>query len=276
MDTHDKQRTDGNGFSPFLLAFALAFAGLTARGGEPPVAADPELESIKKFVIECQKAGHERGDFETYIRQWGDEAKLVAARGPKPGQYETTLNREQIGETRRLRMLASPWKNLKLTFREISIARDGNQVVLKWTTEATHEGGKEVVSEVYTLAKTDDGWRVVENRYWPQLLIFGNLKMEFTPEMWKQLDSYIDDPPAGEEVEIADYFFSRRFQEGYQLTLERTKAADADAVDWLDRAKFAFQIGLTADALDSYRTARELDPEAPLPEFVVQALKARE
>lgn len=271
------RRTSASRTLTIKIVCLLAVVGCgaeTSKGGDQ-AQPDPELESIKTFVLDCQRAGYVRNDFKVYDRQWADGAKLICGRGPTAGKHETTLNREQIRETRQLRMAVPPREGLELEFRDVEIVRDGPHVRLTCTTAIQFGGLEEVVGEQYLLARTDEGWRVIENRFWP--IQWADVPpTRFTPEFWLQLDDAIDSAPRGEELELGLFYLAHRYGAGFQLALRRTLRPSATVADWLYRAEFAYRLGLCDDALESWRSARKLDPEAAIPDFAVHAIKSSE
>ena len=228
-----------------------------------------EGEAIKSLVLEAQRAGFEKHDFKKYMTQWADDARIVFGRTEQPGKHETVYDRQQIEATRRLRFQGKP--RYKVAYRNVRVEvdGDGDEAILRLRSEATWTTGSETGDEVYRLRRTDDGWKVYENRYRLVRNQYGDEATNYDTKKWRELDAKIDVQRVfGNRRGVAFALYDAwRFREAHQAMKRQTAATDAAADDWVFRGAAAVMAGDAEDAKASFAKALSLDPEVRLPDY---------
>src|SRR5262249_54463674 len=148
----------------------------------------------KDVVFDCTRAGFERGDLATFMKQWTEDAKIIDCRQEKPGRYDHTVNRKQVEAMQRLMFSGLPEGGFKVTFESPRMEVTGDKAELrvrtvqKWGEEGANY---EKESEIYLLRRTSEGWRVYENRAWPIESKEGEKSIDYDAKGWETLDAQV-------------------------------------------------------------------------------------
>ena len=253
-----------------VLLFCLLFAQV--------LHADEEAD-ITKLVQDSQRAGFERHDISGYLSIWSKDARIVGGRSERPGRYETVLKRDQIEATRTLRFKAKAPENVKLDFINVTAKVDGDTAVLRYQAKYSRASEhSESVHEIYRLRKTNDGWKVYENRYWPVEIRLHDHVVKYNDKAWRRLDAEVTRQAAAGDfaAHINALFDAFRFSEAYSVCKKEAVNIPDDADVWIFRGHAAMLTGHAKDSLASFRKSRELDAKAPIPRWVRAADKASE
>jgi len=232
-----------------------------------------DKEAIEKVVFDAQRAGVERGDLQAYLAQWTKDARIIAGRGPIKGEFEITLDRQQIEDTRRLRFSWRPveYGNWKLGFRDVQTTITGDHAQMKLKSTVTVAYSRETVGEIYKLRRTKDGWRVYENRFWPiETKQAINRITKYDAATWKQLDADVDrfkneDKPL--QV-LGALQAAYRWKEAHKQAKTVFSSPKISAREWLSRAGTALQAGDADDAIYSFKMAKKIEPQLEIPSAV--------
>ncbi|HLA83878.1 MAG TPA: nuclear transport factor 2 family protein [Thermoguttaceae bacterium] len=262
--------------SIFLTA-AILFMPLTLVASEDsrpdPPKLDGEAKAIADFVLNSQVAGIRDRDVATYMSIWSDDAVFMVGRGEKPGLYDIAWTRAQVEESGRVKSAAGPDKDVKLTHDDVRVELSGDRAVLTCKTRFTTDGFLRVSREIFRLRKTNEGWRVHENRLWPLYYQRRGKTTTYTPEKWKELDADVARCQDGEYLWalLAALAEAWRFKETYAQAKEITEENEDQPAAWLWRAHTAEALGHIQDSLASYRRALALDPKSQVPDYVKAA-----
>jgi hypothetical protein len=230
--------------------------------------ADDE-QQIRDLIVTAQRAGFEKNDLDGYMKQWADDAQIIAGRGPEPGEHDTTLDRKQIEATRRVRFETLPKlfssDPLKLQFEDLKIDVSGGQAVVRATAKVSYgESGEfyEQVKEIYKLRRAPDGWRVYSDRFWLEETKTPDGATRFDAEKWEQFDAEVAAARKSNDPRrlVPALMAAMRFAEAHTIAKQITANDDDD--DWHLRGWAALQAGDASDAVRSFQKAKLLEPDA--------------
>lgn len=221
-------------------------------------------------VKTAQKAGFERGDYETYMSIWAPDAKIVSGRGPKPGKFDGVTSRSDIAKTRRMRISSIPKGLLKLTFQNVAVSVDEDVATMDTVAriDIGEDGDREVVHEVYRLRKIDGKWRVFEDRFWPVSGKTDGQLTTYDEATWKRLDAAVAENETPSPASLEALMKAFRFSEAFVVSQKLTDLNPKDAQAWSTRGWIAIAAGKGDDALNAFKTALRLDPDAVVPPSV--------
>lgn len=230
---------------------------------------DADSASIRRVVEETQRAGHQRHDLDKYMSLWATDAKIIGGRSEERGDYDTTLTRNQIEATRRLRFRAAPVKSMKLTFENTEVRVKENLATLGHQVTVSMSGYVEAVREVYCLRKTAGVWKAYENRWWPIKMGDADQPVEYTPEAWRALDQQVVEAKqlGNPEVHVQALMAAFRFGEALQAAEIWTGRSPKRADAWVARGTAAVLSGDADDARMSFKRALALDPQCNVPQY---------
>ncbi|MCO4763132.1 MAG: hypothetical protein KC502_16565 [Myxococcales bacterium] len=259
---------------PNAAALLLRVGVLAVLGcGSPHVPSDlapgDEAKSAVLWLQSVQRAGYERHDLPTYMRQWAPEATLTAARTARAGPHERTLTHNQIRQTRTERYHRRPADGRSLTWRDVHVHQGGKATHITWLAHSKHADGAELIAERFVLRRGAAGWRVVHNRFWPVWTQEkGRKRKTYSPETWKRLDVHAQRRSCFGQRCPARLLAAWRFGDAYvaaKLLTERPGGTSAHG--WLLRGICAVLSGHVGDARPSWLRARALDPTIALPDW---------
>lgn len=227
-----------------------------------------EIEEIHKVVFEARRAGQMRTDLTKYMSQWTDDARIIVARSEQPSELDWILDRTQIEATRKLQF-KDPSVARAVEFRNPRVTFEGEVATLRVDVHVGYPDATELVSEIYKLRRTDDGWRVFENRWWWISSMAYGETTTYDAEHWAALDVRVDaERPDADLYELGVALMdASRFPEAHDVFVKVTEGEDPEPHDWFLRGQTALMIGNADDALASFRTVLELDPRASVPNF---------
>jgi hypothetical protein len=251
-----------------LRQYEMCEAG-TCVVSETPSARLVEREAVLRLVDEGQRAGWERHDLEGYMAQWASEARLVAGRAPEPGPHDWSLQREAIRATRQVRFAEPLPVGRSMNVELVAFTLEGDGALLQTRTTLRQPGYVEAVGEHYRLHRSEAGWRVVENRWWPLETIAGAERIVYDEAYWQAADAEVEAArAAGEPGALVDALTrAYRFPEALEAMRAWTAEPDAPAALWLVRARLALLVGEVSDGREAWERARQLDPTVPAPPF---------
>lgn len=230
-----------------------------------------DLEEVKTAVVGPQEAGWSRHDFNAYMTQWTDDAKMVQGRAEQSDKYDVTFDRKQIEATRRLLMHGPVAADEKFTFTDVQAKVDGGEAEVRLRITRTINESAWVQQGLYRLRKTPVAWKVYLNRGWPLQMKRGNETMEFTADTWRKIDERADDlvrtDKRGDRAAAA-LQSAWRFGEAHDLLKKVTDQKGAKASDWVQRGYAALSTGNAEEAMSAFRKALDLDPKASVPALV--------
>jgi tetratricopeptide (TPR) repeat protein len=248
-----------------LVAAAVAFGSAAAAAPKPE-------EQVRDAVVSAMKAGFEKGDLAGYMAAWDENARLIAGRGPKPGPHDAGMDRSAIEATKRLVFGSPLLAGVRVSHDDVNVQVKGDEaeVTLKTTTSRTVEGTPlaEVVGERFLLKKREDGWRIVENRYWPIEMRVGGDTFTYDEQAWTRLDAAAEQTGAMGDVsgQLGALLQGWRFRDAYEAAKRRTKEDKKNLSAWMALATAARLVGKADEALAAYRAVHRLDPKAPVPD----------
>jgi len=273
---------------PLTTASVLALVGCGApagrapeTGAEPPSPetrrddpADQRSEEIRETVFTAQRAGFLHHDVDAYLEAWADDGRLVIGRGPEPSEHDTTWDRERLEASRHMRFAAEPPDDRQMEHADVEVRLEGDgRAELRCRTTTRTGRMVEVVDEIYRLQRTEDGWRIVENRAWPVRVGTPDDMVEYDAEAYRDADRAVADaldrgpPAAAARVMMAAW----RFEEAYDVARRAVEEDPTpDALDVL--ARLATLLGEREVAVDAYRRLHEASPDAGLPEWAHEAI----
>jgi hypothetical protein len=232
-----------------------------------------EAAAVARLVQETQRAGFERHDFDKYMTLWADDAKIIVARGEKPGRHDLTLSRAQIEATRRVLFRADPPKDVKMTFANVRPEVDGDSATVRYRTTIGIKDYVETVAEVFRLRKKDGHWQAVENRAWPIETRNGDETTRYNAETWQRLDGEVakheNEPPKL----LPALMDAWRFIDAHAAAKKWTGQDKDKPEAWLWRGLGGMAAGDATDAMTSFDKALALDPKSVVPDYVRAAKK---
>jgi hypothetical protein len=270
----------------FLMAALLA--GCSRKREETkPVDKKPREESAREeaaiiqLVQESQRLGIAGQDLAAFMRIWAEDARLVLGRSAKPGPYDEVIPIDRVEAYWNKR---GPDQRSKV---ELSFAREtaritGRRAEVTWDTtiRETHNATKRVAVRVererWLLRRTDEGWRVYENRVWPVSLQRGAEPLiVYDDAKWAALDRAVDTAKkaGGSDALLTALYAANRFGEGHDAAVKATTGSHVTAVDWFWRAAFAMNLYFIDDAKKSFAHQLELDESAEIPGWARRAMK---
>ncbi|MBI1375728.1 MAG: hypothetical protein GC159_23715 [Phycisphaera sp.] len=232
-----------------------------------PLLAD-EKTDIAELVVAAQRAGYEQHQLEAYMQLWADDAKLIGSRDAAGTDHPVEMGVEQIRLTRKLtfQRLAGD-EPLRLVFGDQRVTIDGDTAEFRVESSTVRGAGYFKVGEVYKLRRTDKGWRVYENRWWPIEQKSGGSLTRFNAATWRDLDDDADAAKlSGDDRNAAvKLYVAHRFTEALRHAIVHCSTGQASATDWALRGWIAVQAGKGDDAVKSFNKARELEPRISVP-----------
>ncbi len=227
-----------------------------------------EIEEIHKVVFEAQRAGQLRTDLAEYMSQWTDDARIIVARSEEPSELDWSLDRAQIEATRKLQF-QEPSVARAVEFQNPRVSFEGEVATLRVDVHVGYPDAAELVSEIYKLRLTDDGWRVFENRWWRISSMAYGETTTYDAEHWAKLDARVDAERADRDLyELGVALMgASRFPEAHDAFVKVTEGEDPEPHDWFLRGQAALLIGNADDALASFRAVLDLDSRAAVPNF---------
>jgi hypothetical protein len=248
--------------------------------GSAALAASPDdLEkqhaAIAKLVQESQRAGIERHDFDAYMAIWLDDAKLITARTKVDSLHDRVMTRGQIEECARIKYRA-PAKGMRLTFSQVDVAICANHALLRYVSTLETKGSLAVAEEIFRLRKTDTGWKVTLNRYWPVEIRIGDKVVRYDAAKWARLDAEVERSRKDQDLsaQLTALMAAWRFKEAHAVAKKLTAAKKDDLEVWLMRGHAALEALDMKDALASFNRALEIDPKADVPSWAARLPRA--
>jgi len=234
------------------------------------VSGNQDEAAIQQMVYEAQEAGMIHHDYDAYMSIWAKEAIIIGGRGVGPDAYDTTLSRDQFSMVRRLQYSVRPIPGRRLVWTNPHVKVEGNRATLSVDVTVSSNGGWEKVSELYSLERQGQDWKVVENRWWMKGWKYDSNESIFSEEKWKELDRVVQqERERGESLELVRAFTAAfRLKEAWELLERLCLSVPRDAGIWIERGYLGMRIGKGKDALSSFQKARELDPSVSLPDYV--------
>ena len=234
------------------------------------VSGNQDEAAIQQRVYESQEAGMIHHDYDAYMSIWAKGAKIVGGRGADSDPHDITLSRDQFSMIRRLQYSVRPDPKRRLVWTHPQVKVEGNRATLSVDVTVSSPGGWEKVSELYSLEKRGESWKVVENRWWMMGWKYGSNESIFSEEKWKELDQVVQrERERGESLELVRAFTAAfRLKEAWELLDRLCLSIPRDAGIWIERGYLGMRIGKGKDALSSFQKARDLDPSASLPNYV--------
>ena len=226
---------------------------------------------------DAQRAGYERRDLAAYMGQWAPNATLTAARGPKPGPHDRTLDLATIRATRAERFFRPPTDGRTLRWQDVRVRVHAGAATVAWRALSQHSDGSEVVAEVYHLGRTATGWRVMHNRFWPlQTRENGRKARDYTPQTWQKLDAWAERSACFGGRCPSRLLSAWRFVDAWREAVRISqRPGGATAHAWLLRGICAVLSGNVADARPSFDRVRSLDPTLALPPWRSAAMPSQ-
>ena len=263
-----------------LLCMMMLLSLLNRAQAEDPPSPE-EIERIVEFVQQTQKAGYEKHDLETYLSSWAENATFVGGRNSKPHQYDITLSRQQIEDTRKILFGGPAIKDVRLQFFDTQSEFKDDLLTIEWTVEIAFPRARQKTGERYEMRQTDDGWKISKNRSWiisyqptdrPDLPI-----TRYNEAKWKRADRKVEelnsDPSATAIDRVYALWDAARHVEAYSLICQEIEQTVDDPDLWYWRGISAFQLGKVEDSRKSLVKAVELNPDLEAPFFSPEDLK---
>lgn len=260
----------------FRLQVALVLSTLLWSHSAVPSSAadakDEEAKEIARLVQESQRSGRERGDGVGFMAIWSHDAKLIAARSEKPGQFDSEITYSQLEALSRLKCgvgLPVP-KDVKYEFTNVNVDISGDKAVLRYRSLLKQNGGTASTDEIYRLRKIDGKWKAYENRFWPAELRSADMTTEYNAATWEKLDAEVEKQKQNKNVlqQTIALLDAWRFPEAHMAAKKLTQEKKEDAVAWVVRGHAALTIADAKDALESFKRALQIDPKADVPPFI--------
>jgi hypothetical protein len=252
-----------------VLALGLLGSGCAASAQNGAAGAD-----LAKMVQECQKAGYEKHDLESYLSIWSADAKRIEGRTETPDKYDTVLTRAQLEATCKLRFAVPPPKGVTVEFKDVRAEVKGDGATVRYRVTIRQPRRAETADEIFRLRRKAGKWKVYENRSWPVEFQGSDYIQTFERGTWKALDDRVNQVETlGEKVGALTG--GRRYAEAHAAAKAWTKAEGKFAGPWVSRGLAAMAVGDAADAKASFKKALELDPTANMPDYARAAAKAK-
>lgn len=236
--------------------------------------AEVDVRALIAWLQDSQRAGVVERDVRAFLKIWSDDARLVHARTEKPSPYDIVADRAAFEKS--ARMQARGERDYRLDMRhedEEAEVTDEGEVVIRWTVRASWKqgakSGSDTSREIFRLRKTDEGWRVYENRFWPLASEVDGEVTRYDAAFWAKQDAEVDklqpsDPP-GEQLALL--FLAGHYERGYTYARELTEKNPRQVEAWGYRATFARKTYRMDDSVAAYKRLEELDPKARIPEW---------
>lgn len=247
------------------------------QGMPGPAAQQKEEAALAELVQQSQKAGQEKHDLAKWLAPWARDAKIIGGRSEKPGMYDVVLTWPQIKAHAEIRYSGSPSKKVSMTFENVQVQIQDDKAVLRYRAVVKTPDSTTRADEIYLLRKTQTGWEIYENRWWPVHEIYKGKEIQFDAKTWQKLDAEVDQKRKNKDLlgEALALIEAYRFTEAYTVSKELTKQRPQEAIAWLLRGFAAFESGHAPDALTSFQQTLVLDPTAEVPDYVRKALKVK-
>jgi len=267
--------TDDTSLDPAAVVSASPSVSSTAQATR----ADEEA-AIIAFIQRSQREGVVGRDPEAFMRIWARDARLIGGRSEQPDRYDHALDYAQFRRSAQLRSKGKADAQLSLEYRDEAVTITGDQATVTWSLTVkwrrTRDGstGSEDTGERWKLRRTPDGWRVVENRYWPRAATFGGKTFVFDQAHWRKRDEAVvlardsDDP-----IELAMALLEAfRLTEALEVARKMTQDGPGNPEAWAWRGRLADRARLAVEALEAYEKLRVIDPKAEVPGWVEHML----
>jgi tetratricopeptide (TPR) repeat protein len=247
-----------------LLIFAVAICAASARA-DGAKALTGEAKEIADMVQTSQVTGLCKGDRDAYMSIWADDAKLISGRREEPGKYDFTITRAAM-ETK---PQDSRWQWRSMRYENTRVTVSGDKAEMRCRTFLSERYWISEADEVFLLRKTDDGWKVYENRCWPIALYTWFTKTKYMPATWKKLDEKADRlKKQGTSVALVKALGdAHRIKEAYDAAKALTEKESENVEAWVYRGYAAVSLGKHEEGIAAFQKALELDEDAPVPDY---------
>lgn len=249
---------------------ALALALPACKGAPPPAAAaaDPaDAQAIERVVLESMQAGFARRDVDGYMAAWAPDGRVISGRTEAPGPYDVTLDHDALASSRRLRLSLPDRPSMDVRLSDVRVEVTGDTAVMHTLTHVNVQGEDTTAGEVYRMRRTRDGWRIVENRFWPRTVRRDGAEVAATDAEWARLDAAVDEARrAGDpEKRVFALMDAWRQREAADEAKRLAQAQPDDKLAQMLHAHAATSVGRTEEALAAYKRIHERWPDAPVP-----------
>ena len=252
-----------------------ALALVTACSGDCALLGPSEEEqkaALVGWVQASQKEGIVDRDVDAFLRIWADDAKLIAARTERPSAYDVVHPIAEVARSQRARRSDEPEHSVRLSFRDESVHLEDDRALLRWTTvrKAEPEEGEaseQRIAEWFRLEREGDRWKVVENRFWPIELRFGDTTQIYDESYWRERDEAVEAArAAGDRLALLNaQIDARQFVPALELARAITGDQPENVEAWHHRAWLAAALNEIDESREAYRRLRRLDPRAKVP-----------
>ncbi|HBO43438.1 MAG TPA: hypothetical protein DD670_05815 [Planctomycetaceae bacterium] len=225
-----------------------------------------EAKTIVEMVQNSQRAGILDRDFDAYMAIWSDDAKMIQGRGEKPGKYDFMIDLAAIKAKHR----DSQPRQRRMRYEKERIDISGETAVFRCRTYLSELEWITATDEIFRLRRTDQGWKVYENRFWPVASYTWCASTHYTAETWKKLDAEVARLKKGDDrLALLDALFhAHRMKEAHTTAKQWTEDEKDNVTAWVYRGYAANWLGKNKDAMGAFRKALELDNDAPVPDYV--------
>lgn len=266
----------GTSAAPATSAAASASATGSAQNADEGAAIVAMIQSSQRQGIIDRKPA-------AYMRIWDREAVIIAARTEQADRYDHVLEFDKIRQAAEARSQGKPDAKLEFHYADTKVEIQGKRATVTWRLKVTWRDlqseatGEELTAERFVLRKTAEGWRVVENRFWPLVLKDADQEQTFDPARWKELDAAVDQARRlrNEPKLLQALFDAWRLKEGLELARKRTTTFPKNADAWAWRARFADRLRRITETVDAFEKLKALDPKARIPGWVQAQLDKR-
>jgi len=235
---------------------------------------DEVKRSIVKMIQDSQRKGLADRDAKAYLRIWTDDARIISGRHAKPDRHDYAIVRKHFERAVKMRSRGKVDAQLQLSYRDERVVLRRDSVTVTWIVQvswrAGGEQGQEHTAERYELVQTAAGWRVKENRFWPDSRTHAGVTTTYDQATWAKLDAAVDKArAAGEDVGLAHALYEAwRLREGLELMRKLTGKIPGRGAYWQWLARFADRVRNVDESLAAYRQLKTIDTRASLPGWV--------
>ena len=238
----------------------------------PSLAQDNQLSEQQKqvyeLIVSSLRAGFEKGDLATYMKIWAPEAKIISARSLTDDSHNVVITRAQNEQTKRILFSMEQTLQMKPKVRSVEINKDSAVVFLTVELHYLQQPFVQTVGERYLLQKTDNNWRITENRWWVEKDNYDGKVQVHSPQFYQQIDSEIAKLPKNTGImdRVRLLYLARRAQQAFtELEAHIYALPNPSSALWYQLGWTATWVGNAQVSVEAFRKAHALDPNLLIP-----------
>lgn len=236
-------------------------------------------KALITWIQDSQRGGLVQRDTDAFMKIWAKDVKVIAGRSPTPSLYDTVMTYSELEASSRAKAKGRADASLAVRYEDEAaevVARD--QIDITWSGQfewrSEDRSGTDSFAELYRLRRTDEGWRVYENRSWMVASTRDGKTTRYDDTFWKERDADVArlGASATEVERILALHTAMRFAEAHALAVAFTAKEPENGVAWRWRLAEAVQLRNVEEAVAAGKKVHALDPTIPLPGWVEAAL----